>query len=57
MIDAQQSPARDAEERAALFEHLLLFDTVSIKDYGENVALAVMLRLFVTGSECGMCGF
>ena len=57
MIDAQQSPARDAEERAPLFEHLLLFDTVSIKDYGEDVAFAVMLRLSIPGSECGMCGF
>lgn len=44
--DAQEFPARDAAERAALFEHLLLFDTLSIKVYGENVPLAVMLRLF-----------
>jgi hypothetical protein len=44
--DMQQFPARDAAERAALFEHLLLFDTVSIKLHGENVPLALMLRLF-----------
>jgi len=44
--DVLQFSVRDAAERAALFEHLLLFDTVSIKVYGENVPLAVMLRLF-----------
>jgi hypothetical protein len=44
--DELQFAARDAAERASLFEHLLLFDTVSIKVYGENVPLALMLRLF-----------
>src|SRR5882724_8439889 len=35
-----------AAESASLFEHLLLFDTISIKLHGENVPLALMLRLF-----------
>jgi hypothetical protein len=44
--EIREFPTRDAAERAALFEHLLLFDTVSFKVYGENIPLALMLRLF-----------
>src|ERR1700722_3903003 len=44
--DMWQHPAREAAERAALFEHLLLFDTVSITVHGENVPLAFIVRLF-----------
>jgi hypothetical protein len=44
--DMWQLPAREAAECAALFEHLLLFDTVSIKVHGENVSLAFIVRLF-----------
>ena len=44
-FDLVQFPARDVAERAALFEQLLLFDTVSVKVYGENIPLVLMLRL------------
>jgi hypothetical protein len=43
--DIRQFPERDAAERAALFEHLLLFDTLSFKVHGENLPLVLMLRL------------
>src|ERR1700726_901522 len=45
-LETLQFPTRDAAERAALFEHLLLFDTISFKVHGENIQLAIMLRLF-----------
>jgi hypothetical protein len=44
--DVQQLPIRHAAERAALFEHLLLFDTISFKIHGENIPLVLMLRFF-----------
>jgi hypothetical protein len=44
--EIREFPGRDAAERAALFEHLLLFDTVSFKVYGDNIPLVLMLRLF-----------
>lgn len=46
LFEQQTFPIRDAAERAALFEHLLLFDTVSFKVYGENLLLIVMLKHF-----------
>ena len=46
LMEQRAFPVRDAAERAALFEHLLLFDTVSFKVYGENLPLIVMLRHF-----------
>jgi hypothetical protein len=46
-LELQSFSTIEASERAALFEHLLLFDTVSIKVYGENIPLAVLLRLWV----------
>jgi hypothetical protein len=45
-VEQHAFPVRDTAERAALFEHLLLFDTVSFKVYGENLPLVVMLRHF-----------
>jgi hypothetical protein len=44
-LDIAQSSARHAAERA-LLEHLLLFVTMSIKGYGENVPLGLRLKLF-----------
>lgn len=43
--DIQQFSTWDAAERAALFEHLLLFDTISFKIHGENIPLVLMVRL------------
>jgi hypothetical protein len=43
--DILQLPGRDALLRSALFEHLLLFDTLTIKVYGENIPLLLLLRL------------
>jgi hypothetical protein len=39
-------PQRFEQLKAELFEHLLLFDKVTVKVYGENVPLVVLLRLF-----------
>jgi hypothetical protein len=46
LAEQLQFPINDATERAKFFEHLLLFDTISIKVYGENIPLVVLLRLF-----------
>jgi hypothetical protein len=42
--DARLLPERAASECASLFEHLLLFDRVSLKVYGENVLLAFLYK-------------
>jgi hypothetical protein len=42
--DMRRLPERAASECASLFEHLLLFDKVSLKIYGENVPLAFLYR-------------
>jgi hypothetical protein len=42
---AMQQPRANAEG-AALFEHLLLFDHVSLKVYGENIPLAFLFEQF-----------
>jgi hypothetical protein len=44
--DEMLKPLRVAAECASLFEHLLLFDHVSIKVHGENVPLAILHQLF-----------
>jgi hypothetical protein len=41
-----QFPVRNLQEQAALFENLLLFETVSIKVHGENIPLVLLLRMF-----------
>jgi hypothetical protein len=40
--DLRLLPTRAASECASLFEHLLLFDKVSLKVYGENIPLAFL---------------
>jgi hypothetical protein len=42
--DMRLLPSRAVSECSSLFEHLLLFDRVSLKVYGENVPLAFLYR-------------
>jgi len=43
--DVQQFPARGRDLEASLFEHFLLFDTMSIKVNGDNLPLVFLLRI------------
>lgn len=44
-IDVNLAQAEARELNAALFEQFLLFDTISIKVFGENIPLCILLRL------------
>lgn len=45
-VEAALAPKRFDQLKADLFEHLLLFEKVTIKVYGENIPLVLLLRLF-----------
>jgi hypothetical protein len=45
-LEIEQYPIRLKEQESSLFEHLLIFDTMSIKVFGENIPLVLLLNLF-----------
>ena len=44
--EASQFAPRMEAEKASIFEHFLLFETLALKVYGENLCVPLLLRLF-----------